>query len=229
MLSWQPSLIFFNIPIESGSIIKPCTLKHFQVTFFIDVFNEHINKKITIGNIYRPPKFNNSNPTIEDFMLELNPVIDKLSNENSYAIFTGDFKINLLEINTRLKYQAFFDLFVTQKFLSKNCTTNKIHKKERFDSWQYFCKSNENMSKSYSGILLSYISDHLPIFTCLDIYKSNKQKRNKYIMIEKQDKDSIKLFHDDIESSLKNIQFPNDLTTDPNLTYDMLEQVRSSA
>ena len=23
------------------------------------------------------------------------------------------------------------------KFLSKNCTTNKIHKKERFDSWQY--------------------------------------------------------------------------------------------
>ena len=31
--SWQPSLIFFNIPIESGSIIKPCTLKHFQVTY----------------------------------------------------------------------------------------------------------------------------------------------------------------------------------------------------
>ena len=59
------------------------------------------------------------------------------------------------------------------------------------------------MSKSYSGILLSYISDHLPIFTCLDIYKSNKQKINKYIMFEKQDKDSIKLFHDDIESSLK--------------------------
>ena len=33
MPSWQPSLIFFNIPIESGSIIKPCTLKHFQVTY----------------------------------------------------------------------------------------------------------------------------------------------------------------------------------------------------
>ena len=26
-------LNFFNIPIESGSIIKPCTLKHFQVTY----------------------------------------------------------------------------------------------------------------------------------------------------------------------------------------------------
>ena len=29
--SWQPSLISFNTSIESGSIIKPCTLKHFQV------------------------------------------------------------------------------------------------------------------------------------------------------------------------------------------------------
>ena len=32
---WQPSLIFFNIPIESGTIIKPCTLKHFQVTYML--------------------------------------------------------------------------------------------------------------------------------------------------------------------------------------------------
>ena len=29
--SWQPSLISVNTPIDSGSIIKPCTLKHFQV------------------------------------------------------------------------------------------------------------------------------------------------------------------------------------------------------
>ena len=28
--SWQPSLISFNTPIDSGSIIKPCTLKHFH-------------------------------------------------------------------------------------------------------------------------------------------------------------------------------------------------------
>ena len=31
LASRQPSLISFNTPIESGSIIKPCTLKHFQV------------------------------------------------------------------------------------------------------------------------------------------------------------------------------------------------------
>ena len=65
-------------------------------------------------------------------MLELNPVIDKLSNENSYAIFTGDFNINLLEINTRLKYQAFFDLFVTQSFYPKIVQPTRFTKKKYF-------------------------------------------------------------------------------------------------
>ena len=31
--TWQPSLIFFNIALDSGSIIKPCTLKLFQVLY----------------------------------------------------------------------------------------------------------------------------------------------------------------------------------------------------
>ena len=74
---------------------------------FTDVFNEHINKKITTGNICRPPKVNNSNTAIEDFMLELNPIIDKLLNENSYAIFTGNFNINLLEANPLCRWCKF--------------------------------------------------------------------------------------------------------------------------
>ena len=45
--------------------------------------------------MYRPPKFNNSNLTIEDFMLKLNAIIDELSNKNYYAMFTGDFNIDL--------------------------------------------------------------------------------------------------------------------------------------
>ena len=69
-------------------------------------------------------------PTIEDFMLELNLIKDKLSNENSYAIFTYDFNINLLEINTRLKYQASFDLFVTQNFYPKIVKPTRFTKKK---------------------------------------------------------------------------------------------------
>ena len=99
--------------------------------FFIAIFNQHLDKKVIIGNIYRPPKFNNFNPTIEYFMLELNP-ISKLSNENSYAILTGDININLLEINMRLKYQAFFDLFVTQSFYPMYNQQDSQRRKVRF-------------------------------------------------------------------------------------------------
>ena len=51
---------------------------------FIDVFHEITNKEITIGKIYRPPKNNNSNPTIENFIQQINPIISKLSMENSH-------------------------------------------------------------------------------------------------------------------------------------------------
>ena len=42
--SWQPSLISFNTPIDSGSIIKPCTLKHFQVPILAPGLLVNMNK-----------------------------------------------------------------------------------------------------------------------------------------------------------------------------------------
>ena len=55
--SWQPSLISFNTPINSGSIIKPCTLKHFQVpilapglTWVQYSINSHLFNSMSIGH-----------------------------------------------------------------------------------------------------------------------------------------------------------------------------------
>ena len=53
----------------------------------IDVFNESLPSKITIANIYRPPKFNNNNQTVTDFMNEINPLITNLSKQVSYIHF----------------------------------------------------------------------------------------------------------------------------------------------
>ena len=136
---------------------------------FIDVLHENTNKKITIGNIYRPPKNNNSNPTIENFIQQINPIISKLSKENPHAIFTGDLNINLLEMDTQIKYQAYFDQFVTNGFYPKIVQPCRFTKKTGSVIEHTFCKLSENTSKSYSGILISNMFDHLPHFTCLDI------------------------------------------------------------
>ena len=45
----------------------------------IDIFHESLPSKITIGNIYRPPKFNNNNATLTNFLNEINPVLTTLS------------------------------------------------------------------------------------------------------------------------------------------------------
>ena len=191
---------------------------------FIDVFHENTNKKITIGNIYRPPKNNNSNPTIENFIQQINPIISKLSKENSHAIFTGYFNINLLEMKTQIKYQAYFDQFVTNGFYPKIVQPCRFTKKTGSVIDHTFCKLSENTSKSHSGIVISNMSDHLPHFTCLDIL-SNQQKPPKYIIKEKHDEASLLSFYNEIESSLRNTHFPNELTTDPNVTYNILEKI----
>ena len=38
----------------------------------------------------------------------MSPIIDKLKKENSYAAISGDFNINLLQINERENYDDFF-------------------------------------------------------------------------------------------------------------------------
>ena len=84
---------------------------------FIDVYKECMDKKITICNIYRPPKKNDCNAIIEKFIDELRPITTCLANENSNVIFAGDYNIDLLKLNDRAKFQEYFDLFVTNGFL----------------------------------------------------------------------------------------------------------------
>ena len=76
---------------------------------------------------------------------------------------------------------------------------------------------SENTSESYSGLLISNMSDHMPHLTCLDI-SSNQQKPPKYIIKEKHEA-SLVSFYNEIEISLRNTHFPNELTTDPNVTF----------
>ena len=131
-------------------------------------------------------------------------------------------------MNTRIKYQAYFDQFVTNGFYPKIVQPCRFTKKTGSVIDHTFCKLSENTSKSHSGILISNMSDHLPHFTCLDIL-SNQQKPPKYIIKEKHDEASLRSFYNEIESSLRNIHFPNELTTDPNVTYNLLEKIILSA
>ena len=82
---------------------------------FIDIQGGSLDGKLTIGNIYRPPKNNNSNACVEKFLNELSPIISKLCKKNNNTVITGDMNLDLLKIDEREKFQAYFDLFVTHR------------------------------------------------------------------------------------------------------------------
>ena len=65
--------------------------------------------KITLGNIYKPPKNNSNNQNSACFMDEITPSLHTLSKENSYSILVGDFKIDLLKLNERHIFSTVFD------------------------------------------------------------------------------------------------------------------------
>ena len=70
---------------------------------------ETVSKKITLGNIYKPPKNNNNNPNITTFINEFSPLLDTLSHENCYSILAGDFNMDLLKLNERELFSDIFD------------------------------------------------------------------------------------------------------------------------
>ena len=50
---------------------------------------------VTIRNIYRPPKNNNSNACVENFLNELSPIISKLCKNNNNIVIAGDMNLDL--------------------------------------------------------------------------------------------------------------------------------------
>merc|ERR1712208_148263 len=68
------------------------------------------------------------------------------------------------------------------------------------------------------------LSDHLPVFTCLDIFTSNKV-RTKYITIQEKSKNAFNSFSQYIHNTIDSTKFDSDLISDPNVNYHKLEKI----
>ena len=136
----------------------------------IDLGSEYV----TLGNIYRPPRSNNNNTSITNFLREFKPVAENLSKDNKNVVLTGDFNIDLLKVNEREKYAEFFDLLITLGFLPKITFPTRFAKKSASLIDQIFVKDKGfNNHKSHSGILHSPISDHYAAFSSLSLKKNS--------------------------------------------------------
>ena len=191
--------------------------KHWE-GLFIDITSENLPRKITLANIYRPPRDNYSNSSIDNFLSPISEIINVTKNENSTLLWSGDFNINLLQIETRGKFQEYFDLFTSNGLFPQIMLPTRLSKKRGTLIDQIFCKLSGTSTNATSGIIVNNISDHLPCFSCINIL-NNKTKAPKYVTTCNTNANAIHDFKEEVRTQIDNTKFENDLLLDPNINY----------
>ena len=196
--------------------------------FFIEVTSPILPNKIILGNVYRPPRDNYSDASIDRFLEPFSDILTSLQSENCALMICGDFNINLLRLNEREKFQQFFDIFATNNILPVITLPTRFSKKNATLIDQIFCRYSKFESYNTSGILMKKISDHLPCFTTINI--QNKPLHHpKFVNIKDTSQKAMDNFRSEIVENIANGRFCIDSSTDPNYNYAMLEKIITSA
>jgi len=176
-------------------------------------------KTITVGNIYRLPKYTNENCKI--FFDELNATLTYLRGD---IILSGDFNIDLLKIREQRTANDFLELVLTTGYLPKITMPTRftINKGALIDN--QFCKISSNSTETTSGIILSNISDHLPYFTCLNILSQEKSSP-KFVTYRIQNEKAITEFRNYLKEQQIHTKLNNGPDANPDSNYNILHEI----
>ena len=131
------------------------TMSHTMESVFIEIISPK-RKNLVVGTIYHPPSSDHN-----AFLLEIQQLLSNPSLQNKHCILMGDFNINLLKCDDDNFSQDFFDSLLSSSFIPL------ITRPTRLSS--HSCTLIDNIfsnvdKETESGVILSDISDHCPIF-----------------------------------------------------------------
>ena len=186
---------------------------------FLEVYGGGLQKRITICNIYRPPRDRNTD--IEYFIREISPLLNQISSSENDALFCGDINIDLLKIESRSTYSAYFEMLMSFYFIPTITLPTRLSRRGATLIDHIFHKSPRN-TPANCGIILSSISDHLMTFISLNTI-TEKVLPPKTFTFQKCDALSMMNFADAVE----NINLYNKLDTssdaNPNSNYEIIK------
>ena len=195
--------------------------KNFE-SIFLQISGNNL-KPTLVGNIYRPPRRNNNNEVVDQFLAEFLPIFTPLSNRYKCAILAGDINLDNLHVNQREKYGFFLNSMLALGYVPKITLPTRFAKYSASLLDQIFVKDNDLDSPSTkSGILFSSISDHLAPFTFLQ-NKIPENKSPKFVTVTKQDKASVNNFVKSLAESKLIEKIDRNVLTDPNITQHIIE------
>ena len=130
-------------------------------SIFVEILRPN-HSNIIIGTIYRQP-----NTNVDLFITKLNELLGKLGREQKLCYLMGDFNIDLLKYQQHKHTNDFIDTMFSHYFMPLINRPTRItsHSATAIDN--IFVNSTLETNQFLNGILLSDVSDHLPIFTLL--------------------------------------------------------------
>ena len=193
---------------------------------FIEIEENENNKKIVIGNIYRPPL--NTYENYSQFITELTPILSNFNNYKGEVIITGDFNIDLLKVTETRIISEYFDMITSHSFFPKITLPTRISDNKGTLIDNFLCKLSTNFHQTTAGIIVSRISDHFPYFLCIN-YTNKKHRTHKYIRIRQKTVNSL----NNLKSEIVHLNIYNklnlDINSDPNINYDIIDDAISAA
>ena len=131
-------------------------------------------KNIVCGSIYRHPSSN-----VEDFIMYMVKILDKLAKEDKILLLMGDFNLNLLNYQSNTEASNLYDSI--SSFMLQPLILQPTRVSEKSQTLIDNIFSNNCQYDSVSGNLVSKISDHFPQFSIFqNFFTSKKYIPNKY-------------------------------------------------
>ena len=165
------------------------------------------NVSFIIGQIYRPPNLDQS-----VFIEDLATCLDSLPSKNKTAFICGDFNFDLFSTSHNTKVHDFFNTFTSAGFLPLISKTTRAQETCHTLLDNIFCNNISIIHKT--GLLAEDISDHFPVFTCLNVKTPLTQ--DKPITFSKFDYSKIPELTEHLLHELRNFE----TITDPDIASE---------
>ena len=169
-------LLFVSNKYSCVNIVENMTLAIDNCLEIITVELElYKTKKVSIGCLYRAP-----NTDIENFNLELYKYLKLVANKTFYIC--GDYNLDLLKVENNVDTDTFVNNLFSFGFYPIINKPSRItsHSATLIDN----IFSNDIKRSINSGLIITDISDHLPIF-CISKLKTNEDESTDKFIIKK--------------------------------------------
>ena len=152
------------------------------------------NRPTTIGVVYRHPEY--SVDQLSNFSNSLEKILQNFSNSKIDFFITGDFNIDLGSLNSNRVFRNYADNLISY---SIKCAINKPTRiTETSKTLLDHLYTNNHNRLIFSGIIISDISDHFPIFAFICNSKAKTKKKVENFSIRDFSNFSVESFNDDL-------------------------------